>query len=469
LFDDKTGVLNRLPSQRKVGQSPFGAKLLLPLSLGATLNPINSTMLSTAFVPIQMEFKASVAEAGWLIAGLYLTSAIAQPTLGRLADLVGARRVYLVSLLLVALAGLIGAYAPSLPVLIWARVLLGLGTSGAYPSAMRIFRNESDKYGLAPPRTAMGVLSFSAVATTAVGPVIGGVLTAFFGWHSIFTVNVPLALIAFGLVLAWVPPDVGGIGRPGRILAEIDLVGIALFGACLSALMLFLMRSDRSFWPALAISALLGVALVLHSNKRENPFIDVQMLRTNRPLTVTYLRIGLILLIVYCVMFGFAQWLESGAGYSAAQAGLINSPMSIVAAIASFAAARTKGIRAPFILGTASALAGCICLYLMDYQTSPWLISAGVALFGLPMGLTTTTTQAAVYIQAPANAIGTASGLQRTAGYVGAISSTSLLGLLYGSHATDDGLHSLSLVMGALSAVLVVATIFDRTLPETKR
>jgi len=75
--------------------------------------------------------------------------------------------------------------------------------------------------------------------------------------------------------------------------------------------------------------------------------------------------------------------------------------------------------------------------------------------------------QAAVYIQAPADEIGTAAGLQRTAGYIGAIAATSLLGLMYGKHATDHGLHSLAIVMGVLSAFLFIATIFDRTLPRT--
>jgi MFS family permease len=72
-----------------------------------------------------------VAQAGWLIAGLYLTSAIAQPTMGRLADLFGPRRVYLFSLCVVMLAGIAGAIAASLGMLIADRVLVGIGTSGA--------------------------------------------------------------------------------------------------------------------------------------------------------------------------------------------------------------------------------------------------------------------------------------------------------------------------------------------------
>jgi len=426
----------------------FGYRFVTPLALGSTLNPINSTMISTALVPIANDYHASVAETGWLIAGLYLASAIAQPTMGRLADLFGPRRVYLFSLGLVALAGLAGSIAPSFALLIAVRVLLGVGTSGAYPSAMRIFRSQADRIGAAPPRTAMGVLSFSALATMAIGPVIGGILTGAFGWHSIFTVNIPLALVTMVLVLLWVPSDERPTAGFIDLLEELDLIGIGLFAALLLSLMLFLMTLDHPFWLALTVAAVSGPGLVAHS------------------LTMTYVRITAIMLIVYCILYGFSQWLEAGAGYSSTAAGLITLPMSLVGVVASLAGARTRGIRAPFIVGTGAALIGCLCLLFIDRQTPVWIIAVAVMCFGLPTGLTSTATQAAIYIQAPAAEIGTAAGLQRTAGYIGAISSTSLLSLMYGRRATDHGLHSLAVVMGGLSAVLVVATLFDRTLPR---
>ena len=444
----------------------FGYRFVTPLALGSTLNPINSTMISTALVPIANDYHASVAETGWLIAGLYLASAIAQPTMGRLADLFGPRRVYLFSLGLVALAGLAGSIAPSFALLIAVRVLLGVGTSGAYPSAMRIFRSQADRIGAAPPRTAMGVLSFSALATMAIGPVIGGILTGAFGWHSIFTVNIPLALVTMVLVLLWVPSDERPTAGFIDLLEELDLIGIGLFAALLLSLMLFLMTLDHPFWLALTVAAVSGPGLVAHSLRRGQPFIDVRMLARNIPLTMTYVRITAIMLIVYCILYGFSQWLEAGAGYSSTAAGLITLPMSLVGVVASLAGARTRGIRAPFIVGTGAALIGCLCLLFIDRQTPVWIIAVAVMCFGLPTGLTSTATQAAIYIQAPAAEIGTAAGLQRTAGYIGAISSTSLLSLMYGRRATDHGLHSLAVVMGGLSAVLVVATLFDRTLPR---
>jgi MFS family permease len=132
---------------------------------------------------------------------LHLSTAVAQPSLGRLVDLFGPRRVYLASFPLVAAAGIFGLLAPSLVGLVAVRVLAGVGTSGAYPAAMRIFRERVAATASEPPRFVMGILTLAALSTTAVGPVIGGVLTSAFGWRSIFTVNVPLAFFAVLLIL----------------------------------------------------------------------------------------------------------------------------------------------------------------------------------------------------------------------------------------------------------------------------
>jgi MFS family permease len=464
LPDDIEQSLLSVSSRRPHGR--FGFRFVAPLALGSTLNPINSTMIATALVPIATNFHASVADAGWLIAGLYLASAIAQPTMGRLADLFGARRIYLISLFLVAAAGLLGRMAPSLNSLVVVRVLLGIGTSGAYPSAMRIFRVQADHLGCEPPRAAMGSLSLAALSTAAIGPLLGGVLTGAFGWHSIFLVNVPLALITALLVLLWTPKDQARRAGFGRILRELDLVGIGLFAAFLLCLMIFLMNLGQPIWAALLGAMALGVALGVHSLRTKQPFIDVRMLAGNGPLTLTYLRAGVLLMIVYCIIYGFAQWLESGAGFTSSEAGLMMLPVSVVGALSSLAGARTKGIRAPILVSIGSALLGSICLLFVDHATPAWIIAVVVMLFGLPQGLFSTATQAAVYIQAPADAIGTAAGLQRTAGYIGAIAATSLLAAMYGHRATDHSFHSLATVLGVLSASLLVVTIFDRTLPR---
>jgi len=226
------------------------------------------------------------------------------------------------------------------------------------------------------------------------------------------------------------------------------------------------MNLTHPIWWVLLATAVLGAVFVAQAARCEQPFIDIRMLVRNGLLAITYLRTSLLMMIVFCIIYGFAQWLESGAGFTSSQAGLMMIPVSVVAAFSSVAGARSKGIRAPIIVSTASALIGCVCLLGIDGKTSVWIIAAAAMLFGLPQGMFSTATRAAVYIQAPAEDIGTAAGLQRTAQYLGAIAATSVLGLLYGQRATDQGFHNVATVMGLLSVVLLVDAILDRTLPR---
>jgi nicotinamidase-related amidase/predicted MFS family arabinose efflux permease len=330
---------------------------------------------------------------------------------------------------------------------------------------MRILRERGEATGSKPPRFVFGVMTLSAFSTTAIGPVIGGLLVSAFGWQSIFTINVPLALIAALSILIWTPHDRAPAHTFAQLMKDIDLPGIALFAAFLLSLMAFLMNlKNGPLWLALAGSVVFGAALVWHSLRRPQPFLDVRMLARNWPLTMTYLRAAAISIIVFSVYYGFAQWLQSAVGYSSAGAGLVTLPMSVVAAAASLTGARTKGLRGPFLVSVGAALAGNLGLLFVDGASPLWMIVTAITLFGVTLGTFSIATQAAVYIQSPAEEIGTAAGLQRTAQYIGAIAAASLLASIYGERASDHGLHSLAAVAGALSAILFIVTLFDRTL-----
>lgn len=299
-------------------------------------------------------------------------------------------------------------------------------------------------------------------------PAARGLLTGTLGWHAVFAVNVPLALLTALMVLLWVPKDQPGADHfhIARLGHELDVLGLGLFAGFLLSLTIFPMNLSRPIWLALLVAVLFGAACVWHSLGRQQPFIDVWMLVRNHPLTITYLRVIALLMLVYCVFYGLAQWLESAVGLSSATAGLVTLPMSVVAAISSLTGVCTKGLRGPFLFGIGAAVAGGISLLFVTSGTPIWLIAVAFMCFGVPLGTFSTATQAAIYIQAPPEQIGTAAGMQRTASYIGAISSASLLALFYGQRATDLGLHSLAATIGGIGAVLFIATLFDRTIPR---
>ncbi|GHH85212.1 MFS transporter [Streptomyces sulfonofaciens] len=463
----------------------FSARLTAPLLLGSLLNPLNTTMISTALVAIGHAFGIGAAQTAWLISVLYLASAVAQPVLGRLADVLGPRRVFLAGLVVVVASGLVGALAPTFGWLVVSRLLLGIGTSAAYPAAMSVLRDESRRIGRATPRPVLARLSFAALGSAAVGPTLGGLLVTAVGWRGIFAVNVPVALIAFVSALFWIPADpprtasartgaaAAGAAAPagsaasragGRPGAAMDPLGIGLFSTALTVLVFFLLDLAHPMWWLLAPFAVLSSALVAWQLRCAHPFIDLRMLARNTALARTYLRHGVGYLLIYCVMYGYTQWLEEGRGFSSGHTGLLMLPMSVCALVCSLLGARTKGIRAPLTVGSILLTIGAGILSLVGGATPLVVLLLVGACFGIPQGLIGTSNQAAVQSQAPAQDIGAAAGLQRTAQYIGAITASSLIALAYGQRANDAGLHLMGMAAGVLGVLLIVLTVTDRAL-----
>jgi MFS family permease len=207
-----------VPASRPDPSDSFGWRFTAPLYLGSALNPVNSSLLATALVPIARALHVSVGRTAVLVASLYLASAIAQPTMGKLSEELGPRRMFVTGILLVLVGGVVGGAADSLAALIIARVLIGIGTSAGYPSAMLLIRRRATTIGLqSPPSHVLGGLAISGAATIAIGPTIGGLLVGWFNWRAAFLINIPVAAIAFRDGSA---VDRQGSGSTGRAVAE---------------------------------------------------------------------------------------------------------------------------------------------------------------------------------------------------------------------------------------------------------
>lgn len=448
-------------------ENSFSWRFVAPLYMGSTLNPINSSMLATALVPISAFMHVSVAQTTILVTALYLASSIAQPTAGKLSTEFGPRRVFLAGILTVLLGGLLGGFGSGLTMLIVSRILIGIGTSTAYPSAMLLIRRRAESVGMSkPPGSVLGALQIAGVITAAVGLPIGGVLVDAWGWRTIFLVNIPFALVAFVMAALWIPKDgsIVGARTVREISSRIDVTGIVGFAATITALMVFLFSLPRPEWNALGLAVLFGVLLIWWELRTNHPFIDIRMLASNLALTLTYVRFSLITLCIYTVLYGVTEWISAARGASALEAGLLILPMSVISAFIVGPVSSRNLVRGPLIVCAGSSIVGSIGVLFLAANTSIVWILLITVVFGVTMGTMASANQTALYLQVTADQIGTASGLLRTFGYIGSIASSALIGIVYHTRVSDAGLHHIAIIMTAISAIALLITIADRGL-----
>ncbi|MFF2807122.1 MFS transporter [Streptomyces sp. NPDC058000] len=433
--------------------------------LGSILNPINSSMLAVALIPIGQAFGAPPSQTAWLVSALYLATAVGQPVIGRLVDSYGPRLLYLTGTALVGLAGLLGVLAPNLGVLVLSRVMLGFGTSAAYPASMFLLRAESDRTGLRSPSGILAALSVCGQVIAVIGPTLGGLLISAGGWHLIFGINVPLSVACLVLGALHLPrlsalKETSGV-RPAQ---RTDVPGMALFAITLTSFMLFLMNPRATTWYLPLIGLLAGVAFATRELRTSEPFIDLRVLRGNAPLLATYGRQLLAYTTTYAFLYGFTQWLEEGRSLSAEAAGLVLLPMSATAVAVTAITGRRAAVRGKLVVGSLVQLVGCAALLFADAASPLWLLAAIGAVIGIPQGLNGLANQNALYAQADPARMGSSAGLLRTFMYLGALAASAANAAFFRHGATTGGLHHLSWLLLAVAAAFLVVSVADRSL-----
>ncbi|MFC7330609.1 MFS transporter [Marinactinospora rubrisoli] len=433
-------------------------RLVAGVMLGTLLNALNSSMIALALVPIAHHYGTGLATASWLISGFYLAATVCLPLMGRLADRFGPRRIFVSGLALVCVTCALAPLAPNMGVLIAARVLLAVGTSVAFPSAMAVFRAALPG---GPPQSALAMVAAANSASAAFGPVVGGFLVQTWGWPAIWLVNVPITLAGIVLALVLLPrvPPVAAAGGPGA-LARLDLPGIAAFVLALGGLVGFLLSvAAEPEWLLLPLAVAGGAALVWRELRTVQPFVDLRMLAANRPLLAVFAQNAAVNVVFYLSFVGLPQWLQEARGDSAGLAGLLVLPIAGVGVLAMPLVTRLlrrHGEGTVLTVGSLALLAGSLGLLFARTDSGPALLLSLTVLLGLPNAFNNLGLQSSMYRAAPGDQIGVASGLFQTSRYVGSILASVVVGLVFAHEVTDGGLHLIAAVMAAVSAVLAV-------------
>lgn len=437
------------------GAGEVGRWLVPALALGATLAPLNSTMIAVALTDIQHDFNVSVTASAWLVT-LYLVSmAVGQPIGGRLGDLYGRRRVYLLGLAWFGIASAGCAFAPNLALLIVFRTQQAVAGALSFPNGVAMIRE-----GVPQERrgSAFGVLALATGLAAASGPPIGGVLVHHFGWASIFWANVPV--VGLSLVLGWTSLPRHLVRRMQR--AGFDIAGSALFAAALGAIILIpTMIKLKLPLAAVGVGAIGIAAFVVFTVwelRASAPVVDLRLFREPH-FAASCVSICLSNLVMYTTLLALPIFLEQARGHDVQVSGLTLAALSAFSAIWGPIGGRwadRAGRWRPAVAGAVVLLAGTASLAGAVKGSSLIWVAVALALMGLGLGVAGAPVQLAAIEAAPGARTGSAAGLFSTSRYMGSVIGSSVLAIVFATRPHLGESNRFIMLFAALALIALI-------------
>ncbi|MFC0629234.1 MFS transporter [Kribbella deserti] len=397
---------------------------------------LDTSIVHLALPSIRREFDAPLSRLQWTIDAYTLVLASLFLVAGSMADRIGRRRTFQSGLIIFSLGSALCGLAPTVELLIAARVLQAVGGSMLNPAALSIITNTFTE-----PRQrarAIGVWGGVVGLSMAIGPVLGGTLVDSAGWRAIFWINVPVGLAALVLTAVFVPES--RAARPRRM----DPVGQVLMMLFLVGLIYGIIEGTAKGWSSALILAcfdvalLAGVGLVVYERRRVEPLIDLRFFRSP-----PFSGAALIAASGFFALGGFlflnSLFLQQARGLSAFEAGLLTLPMAamtVIFAPLSGWIVSTRGTRLPLLVaGTGIAVSGFL-LSQATVETPTIILLVAYLDFGLGFGmLNAPITNAAVSGMPPSQA-GVAAAIASTSRQVGAALGVAVVGSVLTSNLT---------------------------------
>jgi multidrug resistance protein len=370
--------------RRDIGLRSERGPVLLAVMLSTALVALDATIVATA-VPSIVRDLGGFAQFPWLFSVYLLTQAATVPVNGKLADLFGRKPVMYYGIAVFLLGSVLCAAAWSMPVLILARGLQGLGAGAVQPIGMTVI---GDIYSLRERAKVQGYVASVWGISSVVGPTLGGVFSQLLSWRFIFWINVPLCLLAAWMLRRFAE-------RVERRPASIDYGGAVLLTLATTLVVLGLLEGGQAWaWGAwqtpvvFGAAGLLAVAFVLVERAVAEPVLPLWVL-TRRTLVVT----GAVSLLVGGLVLGLSSYVptlgQEVVGASAIASGFTLAALSLGCPVAAALSGRlylSVGFRATGLLGVALSVVGAVVLVAVDPAGPLWRVALACGLVGFGMG-----------------------------------------------------------------------------------
>lgn len=402
---------------------------LAAVMLGTFMSPLDASIANVALPTIGRAFHTPVDSTEWVLLSYMLVTSSTLVLFGRLGDLIGQKRVYVIGFAIFGLSSVACAFAPAFWALVGARAVQGLGSAMLMSSSPAII---TDAFPASERGRAIGLNGAAVAVGLSTGPVLGGVIVTYSDWRWIFLINVPIAILALA-ASAFV------LRREERKREPFDFAGAAIAFTTLFALSLALSRAHVWGWGSPAtvgclIYAFLGVAAFVAVQRRVPlPMLDLTLF-SNRTFAFSVVAATLFFCAMYCVVFTVPLMSQVALGKNGLQAGLLLLPISALNVIlAPAAGAPSDRVPARYIstAGALVMLAGVVFLALLPASPSTTLLYCALVVTGAGTAVFSQPNNSTIMGAAPPNRRGIAAGTLATARTSGQLLGVCVAGAIY--------------------------------------
>ncbi|MEV8321318.1 MFS transporter [Streptomyces sp. NPDC059900] len=402
---------------------------LVAVAFGLFMVQLDASVVAIANPEIGRALKASTADLQWVTNAYLLALAASLIPGGKLGDRFGRRTFYLVGVVGFTLASVAIGLSGSVEGVIAFRAVQGFFGGLLMPNTLGLLRTAF------PPRKfgmAVGIWAMVSAVSTALGPIVGGLLLENVSWESVFYINAPIGLLAL-LVSAAVLPQSrsGNAGEPARF----DLLGVVLLAVALLSVVFGVVKGETWGWASAGTLGCVGAGVLLlgafgwYETRVAHPLLPMRLFRS-RALTTGTVITALNFFVMLGVIFFVMLYLQNVRGFSPVEAGVRTLPLSLASLVASpLGAALTArfGPRLTMPLGMLLQAGAAFGMLTWDTGSSYATMWPPFVALGLGVGMVLSASSDAIVGQAPVRDAGVAGGLQATSLQIGGALGTSVL------------------------------------------